>query len=169
MPTTPARTRRRGASHGATPSCTAPPGIAYVYFTYGNHHMLNFVCERAGIAGAVLVRAIEPLDGVDVMTSRRKGRPVSGALQRSGQAHRRHSVSTFPTTTSALGSGRISVYYGERPPSGAVATSGRVGLSAGHELELRYFVSDSPFVSRGPNAEPRGTRAHADHQGRTKT
>lgn len=65
-------------SHAATKGVTkrnavmyGPPGHAYVYFTYGNHYMLNFVTEPEGIAGGVLVRALEPLQGVDVMLARR--------------------------------------------------------------------------------------------------
>jgi DNA-3-methyladenine glycosylase len=162
-------------SHAATRGITprnavmyGTPGTAYVYFTYGNHHMLNFVCEDAGTAGAVLVRAVEPLDGVEVMTSRRKGRPFRELCSGPGKLTQALGIDLSDNDV-ALGNGRITVYHGERPPSGAVATSGRVGLSAGHELELRYFVSDSPFVSRGPNTKPRGTHVHADHQGRTRT
>jgi DNA-3-methyladenine glycosylase len=52
-----------------------PPGHAYVYFTYGNHWMLNFVTERDGFPGAVLVRAILPHEGVDIIASRRGRQP----------------------------------------------------------------------------------------------
>jgi len=48
-----------------------PPAVVYVYLIYGMHHCLNFVTESHGVAGAVLVRALEPLSGVDVMISRR--------------------------------------------------------------------------------------------------
>jgi len=53
-----------------------------------------------------------------------------------------------------LGTGRLSVYDGSRPRSGEVAVSGRVGLSVGHERELRYYIEGNPFVSRGRTGPP---------------
>ena len=54
------------------------PGHAYVYFTYGNHWMLNVVTEREGFPAAVLIRAIQPVEAVDVMLERRNGRDTFG-------------------------------------------------------------------------------------------
>ena len=54
------------------------PGHAYVYFTYGNHWMLNVVTEREGFPAAVLIRAIQPIEGIDVMLERRHGRDTFG-------------------------------------------------------------------------------------------
>jgi DNA-3-methyladenine glycosylase len=54
------------------------PGHAYVYFTYGNHWMLNVVTEKAGFPAAVLIRAIQPIEGVDIMMERRQGRDTFG-------------------------------------------------------------------------------------------
>ncbi len=134
-------TRRNATMYG-------PPAHAYVYFTYGAHHMLNMVCQPAGIAGAVLVRAIEPLLGIDVMRTRRGGRVL-------------HEITNGPGKLAAalgldlgdngvpLNEGCVFVYHGPEPASGEVAVSGRVGLSSGHDLKYRYYLSGSPFVSRG--------------------
>ena len=162
-------------SHAATRGITARnavmfghPGVAYVYFAYGNHHMLNFVCGEAGVAGAVLIRALEPLEGIEVMTSRRKGRPMRELCNGPGKLTQALGIDLSDNVV-ALGSGRLTVYDGARPPIEAVGISGRVGLSAGQELELRYFISGSTFVSRGPSGSLRGPRIRTHRQERTKT
>ena len=69
------------AKAGRTPRTQVmygPPGYAYVYFTYGNHWMLNAVTEQDGFPAAVLIRAIQPIEGVQVMSVRRNGRDTFG-------------------------------------------------------------------------------------------
>jgi len=143
-------------SHAATRGMTArnavmygPPGRAYVYFTYGNHHMLNLVCEPEGTAGGVLLRALEPREGLDVMAGRRRGLPVTHLCDGPGKLAAALGV-TLADNAVALGCGALQVYAGARPvPAGEIVVTGRVGLRHGHELPYRYLMRDCPFVSKG--------------------
>ncbi|MBE0476936.1 MAG: DNA-3-methyladenine glycosylase [Coriobacteriia bacterium] len=149
-------------SHAATKGVTnrnavmyGPPGRAYVYFTYGNHHMVNLVCEAEGVAGAVLVRALEPLAGVDEMRRRRGGRRDTEVASGPGRLAQALGVD-LSDNGAPLGEGRLAVL--DAPlPSEAVRMSGRVGLSAGHELDLRFYLEGSRHVSRGRTGPPSRT------------
>jgi DNA-3-methyladenine glycosylase len=122
-----------------------PPGHAYVYRSYGLHWCLNLVCEEAGNAAAVLVRALEPLHGIEAMRARR-GRDEPRLL--------------------CAGPGRLCQALGvtreqdglplDRPPFELVVprepvevVSGtRIGISVATELPWRYAAAGSRFLSR---------------------
>jgi len=138
-------------SHAATKGITkrnqvmyGPPGRAYVYFTYGNHHMLNVVTESDGIAGAVLIRAVEPLVGESVMAERR-GRSTC-LTDGPGKVAQAFGID-LGDNGSELGVGRVVICEGEPPAQ--IGESGRVGLSAGHELMLRFYAKGNVHVSKG--------------------
>jgi DNA-3-methyladenine glycosylase len=141
-------------SHAATRGVTArnrvmygPPGCAYVYFTYGNHYMLNLVTEAEGTAGAVLIRAIEPTMGADIMAGRRGGRTGPDATNGPGKVAAALGIDLGHNGVT-LG-GEIAVYDAVGVDDERVGASGRVGLTAGHELPLRFFLRDNLWVSRG--------------------
>jgi len=155
--------RDDAGSHAATKGITkrnavmyGAPGCAYVYFTYGNHHMLNLVTEEAGIAGAVLIRAIEPQLGIDEMMRRRGGRPLPELTSGPGKVAQALGLD-LRDNGSVLGEGNISVFDAP-PPKEPVAASGRVGLSAGHEHALRFYLEGNEHVSRGRTGPRRTTR-----------
>jgi DNA-3-methyladenine glycosylase len=102
------------------------PGHAYVYFTYGNHWMLNVVTERVGFPAAVLIRAIQPIEGVDVMLERRNGRDTFGPgklCQALGISKSENGVDlTEP-------GGGLWIEAGVRVPNSFVTKGPRVGLN----------------------------------------
>ncbi|MCX8007790.1 MAG: DNA-3-methyladenine glycosylase [Coriobacteriia bacterium] len=141
-------------SHAATKGVTArnatmygPPGRAYVYFTYGNHHMLNLVTEEDGVAGAVLIRAIEPVLGEEVMRMRR-GRGGHDCTNGPGKVAAALGV-TLEHNGVALAPGGPLCCYDAPPAHEPIRTSGRIGLSRGHDVELRFYLDGNPFVSKG--------------------
>ena len=102
------------------------PGHAYVYFTYGNHWMLNVVTERAGFPAAVLIRAIQPIQGVDLMLERRNGRDTFGPgklCQAMGITKSENGVDLTETT------GGLWIEAGVKVPNSLVTKGPRVGLN----------------------------------------
>ena len=131
------------AYRGQTPRNSAmfgPPGHAYVYFTYGLHMMLNLVCAPEGVAEAVLIRALEPIEGLETMRE-----------YRGGILEMRHLTNGPGKLAQALALTRLSHnaldVTNEYQPFEQV-TKTRIGITQGVDLPWRYYVAGSPFVSR---------------------
>ena len=134
------------AKAGLTPR-TAPmfgePGHAYVYFTYGNHWMLNTVTEREGFPAAVLIRAIQPIEGVEIILERRSGRDTFGPGKLTQAMGITKSENTADLTGTASG---LWIEAGHFIPNKSVTKSPRVGLNNTPEPWLskpwRFKVKD---------------------------
>jgi DNA-3-methyladenine glycosylase len=147
------------ACRGPTPRNAAmfgPPGHAYVYFTYGMHHCLNLVTEPRGRASAVLVRALEPVDGVARM-QRRRGVGEETRLGRGpGNVARALGLTRVHD---GLDLTRGPLWLSDLPPrrSGLrITRSGRVGIEVARERPWRFYLEGHPCVS-GPRGRRRGS------------
>jgi len=137
--------RRR---HERNAALFGPPGSWYVYRSYGLHWCANLVCGPEGNGGAVLLRALEPVRGLEAMRSRR------------GAVDDRHLCSGPGKLCQALGVTReldglsmvrslvvVVPPEAEAPP---VLVTARVGITKAAEWPLRFLAAGSPYVSRGP-------------------
>ena len=162
------------AHRGITPRnrvMFGPPGRVYVYVSYGLHIMLNLVCDREDLGSAVLVRAFEPLEPTALL-----------------RYNRADALGALPLETVAAGPGRVGQalgldlsWNGRELGDGsgeegilvlddgygvAVETTSRIGVSEGGELELRYILPGSRFLSRAPRrGTPRSPEARGKEQG----
>lgn len=139
------------AFNGRTPRnevLFGPPGFAYVYFSYGVHNMLNAVCEADGRAAAVLIRALEPTQGLDAMR-RRRGREAERDLC-SGPGKLTQALAI---PLSRNGSSLAGPPFELRARTAAwedvvVATGPRIGITRGTDLPWRFCAAGSPCLSR---------------------
>lgn len=135
------------------------PGRAYVYFIYGNHHCLNAVAHPPGRAGAVLLRALEPRVGLEVMRERRGRRSDRELTSGPGRLCQALGID--------LSANGVPLHEGNLvlgpPPAGAAPVPGRpvqgvrVGITRAVHEPLRFFLEGNPHVSRGPTARPEPT------------
>ena len=121
------------------------PGHAYVYFSYGVHSLLNAVCEPEGIGAAVLIRALEPVDGLDTMRRRRGVKRDADLCSGPGKLTQALEVGLSLNGSSLL-DGPIAVLEREADPR--VAIGERIGITKAAELPWRFCDADSPHVSR---------------------
>jgi DNA-3-methyladenine glycosylase len=111
------------------------------------HWCLNAVTESAGFPAAVLIRALEPLEGIETMRRRRGAVPdraLCAGPARLCQALR----VTGKENGASLQAGRLRILRGPAGSSPPVAVGPRIGLKTGADLPLRFYVADSPWVSR---------------------
>ena len=149
------------AYHEAEPACHAfagltprtrtlfeAPGVAYVYRSYGVHALLNVVVEPAGVGAAVLIRALEPLTGLDEMFARR-GRPlVTDLCSGPGKLTQATGIGLGLNATSLLeGPIRLGPPPAGRPPE-AVVTGVRIGITRAVELPWRFCAAGCRHVSK---------------------
>jgi DNA-3-methyladenine glycosylase len=125
-------------------------GHAYVYFIYGKSFMLNVASEKTGVGAGVLIRALEPMEGIPIMT-RNRGAQDPGQLTRG--PGRLAAALQIDRGLDGADLCRVGPLWlardDDRPPE--IGTSVRIGISRGAELPLRFYVRGSRFVS-GPRA-----------------
>jgi DNA-3-methyladenine glycosylase len=124
------------------------PGRAYVYFSYGVHSLLNAVAEPEGVGAAVLIRALEPVDGIDVMRARRGLERAEELCSGPGKLTQALDIG-LSLNGSSLVDGPIELLTrepGAREPR--VVVGERVGITKAVELPWRFCDADSRHVSR---------------------
>jgi len=123
------------------------PGTAYVYFTYGMHWCLNAVTEREGIPAAVLIRALEPLDGLPTMRRRRRNAPDRELC--SGPAKLCQALGVTGREDGApLTRGRLRIVRQGSRQRYAIIVTPRIGITRAVDWPLRFLIEGSPWVSR---------------------
>jgi len=149
------------AYHDSEPAChafagltarTAPlfaaPGIAYVYRSYGIHSLLNVVVEPAGVGAAVLVRALAPLAGIDLMHARRGRERPTDLCSGPGKLTEALGIGLHLNATSLL---HGPIRLGPPPPDSAaprIVVGERIGITRAVDLPWRFCLAGSRHVSR---------------------
>ncbi len=126
------------SAHGITPRTQVIfglPGHAYVYLIYGMYDCLNIVCEPEGVAGCVLIRALEPVVGLKGSSN------GPGKLTRALGITRAHNGVDVTK-------GPITIHAPEDAEEFEIATSARIGITKSADLPLRFFIKGNPCVSR---------------------
>ncbi|MDX1610779.1 MAG: DNA-3-methyladenine glycosylase [Candidatus Thermoplasmatota archaeon] len=123
------------------------PGTAYVYICYGIHDMLNVVAHAPGGIGAVLLRAAEPIEGVETIAAARGQEPSDRLLSGPGRLAQGLGVTRDEHDGVDLTGGPLHLTEGAPTPPEDVAVTGRIGLSQGGSLLLRMVDASSAAVS----------------------
>ena len=127
------------------------PGTAYVYLCYGIHHLFNIVTNKKEIPHAILIRAIEPLQGIEIMQDRTRKKVLDNTLTRGpGNVSKALGIFTYHSGLNLMNSEIRIIDDGFRYKKKEIAITTRIGVDyAGPDalLPYRYIVRDNPYVS----------------------
>jgi DNA-3-methyladenine glycosylase len=135
-----------------------PAGHLYVYFTYGNHWMMNVVTGPDGQASAVLLRAAEPLEGLEAMARARGREGLADLCSGPGKLAQALAVDRSFDGADLVRGSDVWIEEGTPTPRAQISSTARVGIRTGLERRWRFLVSADRFVSRGRPGPPTGRR-----------
>jgi DNA-3-methyladenine glycosylase len=124
-----------------------PPGSWYVYLSYGMHWCANLVCQRTGLASAVLLRALEPLEGLDVMRRRRGPVPDRELCSGPGKLCQALGI-TRDLDGRRMAESEVLVHRPRSNEENTIAVTSRIGITKAADWPLRFVVAGSPWLSR---------------------
>ncbi len=131
------KTRRNEAMFGH-------PGTAYVYLIYGMYYCFNVVTREKGIGEAVLIRALEPLEGIDYMCRRRGTADKLNLASGPGKLCQSMGITKDHNGIELTRGDLVILDAGEKPP---YKTSPRIGISTARDKMLRFYITENPYVS----------------------
>lgn len=141
------------ASHtfnGKTPRNTVmfgPPGKAYIYFTYGMYYCFNVSTNKEGIGEGVLIRALEPLEGIDLMKKRRKTDKIKQLC--SGPAKLVIAMGIKKTYLGHdLSNPPLQILHSAGKKDFKIIKTERIGISTGRDLPHRFYIKGNEFISK---------------------
>jgi DNA-3-methyladenine glycosylase len=134
--------------HRQNESLYGPLGSWYVYLSYGMHWCANLVAGPQGEGSAILIRALEPLEGLSVMRRRRGGAPDRELCAGPGRLTQAMGI-TRALDGLSMPKAPIVIVSDEQPAEGSIATTRRIGLTKAADWPLRFAIRGSPWVS-GP-------------------
>src|SRR5437870_2245255 len=125
-------------------------GTAYVYFVYGMYYQFNVVTNLKDIPHAALIRSLEPVEGVEIMRTRRPGQPDHNLTNGPGKLSIALGIDRTLDSADLLGD-RVWIEAGEKVPARQILSGPRVGIDYAEEWvdkPWRFWIRDNPFVSR---------------------
>jgi len=136
------RTQRNAVMFG-------PPGRLYVYFIYGMHHCMNVVVEPEGVGAAVLIRALEPLEGLEAMR-RRRGPRIAPRDTANGPAKACQALGVDRALDGAdlLAGPEIRLEDGPAPKEREIVAATRIGIAKSAHLPWRFYWKNNPHISK---------------------
>jgi len=137
----------RHRRHARNEALFGPPGLWYVYLSYGMHWCANLVCQQAGLASAVLLRALEPLTGIEIMRRRRGGVPDRELCSGPGKLTQALGISR-DLDGCRMSRSEVRVRRPDSIEAIEIAASPRIGITKAADWPLRFCLAGSPWTSR---------------------
>ena len=126
-----------------------PVGHAYVYFIYGMYYCLNFICREPDVpAGGTLIRAVEPLAGIEYMQQQRHKHKIHDVTNGPGKLTRAFSINKTHNGIDVTKKGELYLLDAPAIASKDIIITPRIGISKAADEMLRFYIKDNPFVSK---------------------